>query len=188
MKNNLSDNKNIFKYAAFLRGINVGGNNIIKMEELKKVFESMGFLNVKTILASGNVLFKSKEVKTSVLVQTIGKKLESVFGYNNGVVIRSIEEIRRIAIREPFKQIKVTPQTRLYVTFLPEKSKSNLKIPYESSNKGYKIISNSEYEVFSVAELSHEVQSTDLMNVLDKEFGKNVTTRNWNTIEKILKN
>ena len=68
MKNNLSDNKNIFKYAAFLRGINVGGNNIIKMEELKKVFESMGFLNVKTILASGNVLFRvegSKNVGVS---------------------------------------------------------------------------------------------------------------------------
>jgi uncharacterized protein (DUF1697 family) len=188
MEKKLSENRNMFKYAAFLRGINVGGNNIIKMEALKKVFESMGFQNVKTILASGNVLFETKEVKAPLIVQIIGEKLESAFGYNNGVVIRSIEEIRKIAIKEPFKEIKVTPQSRLYVTFLPEKSKSNLKIPYESPNKGYKIISNSEYEVFSVATLSPEVQSTDLMNVLDKEFGKKVTTRNWNTIEKILKN
>jgi uncharacterized protein (DUF1697 family) len=188
MEKNLSENIKMFKYAAFLRGINVGGNNLIKMEELKKVFESMGFRNVKTILASGNVIFESMEVKAPVIIQTIGEKLESAFGYNNGVIIRSIEQIRKIAIQEPFKQIKVTPQTRLYVTFLQEKSKSSLKIPYESPNKGYKIISNSEYEVFSVATLSPEVQSTDLMNILDKEFGRKVTTRNWNTIEKILKN
>jgi uncharacterized protein (DUF1697 family) len=188
MKINQSENDKMIRYAAFLRGINVGGNNIIKMEDLKKAFESLGFLNIKTILASGNVLFESKEVKVPVIVQIIGEKLESAFGYNNGVVIRNIEEIRKIAIKEPFKHIKVTPQTRLYVTFLPEKSKSSLKIPYDSHNKGYKIISNSEYEVFSVATLSPEVQTTDLMNFLDKEFGRKVTTRNWNTIEKILKN
>ena len=53
----------LIKYAAFLRGINVGGHTIIKMGELRKVFESLGFWNVKTVLASGNVLFEAPERK-----------------------------------------------------------------------------------------------------------------------------
>jgi len=175
------------KYAAFLRGINVGGHKTVKMEELKKAFAALGFENVKTLLASGNVLFAAPRASESTLVKKIEKKLETAFGHEIGVLIRKIEGLQRLAEANPFAGIKVTPQTRLYVTFLAEKPKSGLKIPYESPDKNFKIIRANGSEVCSVLTLSPNSRTVDLMSILEKEFGRKVTTRNWNTIDKILK-
>ncbi len=174
------------KYAALLRGVNVGGVTV-KMDKLKKTFEVIGFTNVKTLLASGNVLFTAPSTSESALVKKIETKLETAFGRAIGVLVRKIEELQRLAEADPFAGIKVTPQTRLYVTFLSEKNKSNLKIPYTSPDKHFKIIRATDNEVYSVATLSPNSRTVDLMSILEKEFGRKVTTRNWNTIEKILK-
>src|SRR5215475_6853587 len=96
------------KFVALLRGINVGGNKLVKMDDLKKWFAALGFKNVKTILASGNVLFESSATGEDALVKKIEKKLESELGHTVTVQIRSIEEIQKLADREPFKKIKVT--------------------------------------------------------------------------------
>jgi len=177
----------MIKYVAFLRGINVGGHKAVKMEELKKAFEALGFENVKTLLASGNVLFEAPHASASTLAKKIESKLETAFGHEIGVLIRKIEELQRLAEANPFAGVKVTPQTRLYVTFLSEKPKSGLKIPYESPDKSFKIIRATGSEVCSVLTLSPNSRTVDLMSILEKEFGRKVTTRNWNTIEKILK-
>ncbi len=174
------------KYAAFLRGINVGGVTV-KMDKLKKTFEAIGFTNVKTLLASGNVLFTAPSASESTLAQKIEKKLETAFGREIGVLVRKVEELQRLADADPFARIKVTLQTRLYVTFLAEKPKSSLKIPYESPDKNFKIIRATGSEVCSVLTLSPNSRTVDLMSILEKEFGRKVTTRNWNTINKILK-
>jgi len=113
----------MIKYVAFLRGINVGGHKAIKMEKLKKAFETLGLENVKTLLASGNVLFEAPSASASTLTKKIENKLEAAFGHEIGVLIRKIEELQRLAEVDPFAGIKVTPQTRLYVTFLSEKPK-----------------------------------------------------------------
>jgi len=175
------------KFAAFLRGINVGGNKLIKMEDLKKCFASAGFKNVKTILASGNVLFESSNSDEDVLANKIADKLKSELGHDVGIQIRSIDEIQKLADRDPFKKIKVTPETRLYVTFLPEKPKSKLKIPYASPEKDFRILEVTNREICSVVDLNLGRGTVEAMSILDKEFGKNITTRNWNTVGKILK-
>lgn len=174
------------KYVAFLRGINVGGNRRIKMEELRKAFESLGFQHIKTLLAAGNVVFETLAADIDALTQKIEAKLEEVFGYNIGVILRTLDDIREIAEADPFKGITVTPDTRLYVTFLKEKPGNTLEIPYESPQKDFRILRVTNGEVFSVLTLSPNSRSVDAMNVLEKEFGRRVTTRNWNTIVKIL--
>ncbi|MCZ7400595.1 MAG: DUF1697 domain-containing protein [Candidatus Methanoperedens sp.] len=175
------------KYIAFLRGINVGGHKPVKMEELKKAFEAMGFKNVKTLLASGNVLFETPETDTDNLIKRIEEELENELGHEIGVLLRTIEEIQSLVDADPFKNIKVTPQTRFYVTFLSEKPESTLKIPYESIEKDIKIVQVSASEVCSFITLSPIRGTSDLMSVLEKEFGRKVTTRNWNTVTRILK-
>ncbi len=188
MKNAPVEKKNsMAKYAAFLRGINVGGNKLVKMEDLKKAFLALGFQNVKTLLASGNVLFETSKSSTNVLAGKIEEKLKSALGHEVGVIVRPVAELQRLVDLNPFEKIKVTPRTRLYVTFLPQKPKAVLKLPYESPEKDFRILQASESEVCSVITLSPTRQTTELMAFLDKEFGKRVTTRNWNTIVKILK-
>lgn len=174
------------KHVAFLRGINVGGHKPVKMDELRKTFESLGFQNVKTLLASGNVLFDAQKATPLALTRTIESKLEATFGHKISVLLRSLGEIEKLAESCPFQNIKVTPQTRLYVTFLSEKPKSDLKIPHESPDKSFTVLRVSSNEVCSVLTLSPIARTTDLMDFLEKVFGRNVTTRNWNTITRIL--
>ena len=173
------------KYVALLRGINVGGHTI-KMAELKTVFESMKFENVKTLLASGNVLFETPEAN-SLLTPQIEERLEKKYGYKIGVILRSSEQIQLLITKDPFKDITVTPETRLYVTFLSEKPTSTLKIPYETPDKNFKILSVTETEVCSVLTLTPDHKTVDLMSMIEKEYGKKVTTRNWNTVLKVYK-
>lgn len=97
-----------------------------------------------------------------------------------------MEELQRLWKANPFNSVKVTPETRLYITFLVEKTKSTLKIPYESSDQNFKILYASASEVCSVLKLSDKFGTTDLMAILEKEFGRKVTTRSWNTIRKLI--
>jgi uncharacterized protein (DUF1697 family) len=89
------------RYAAFLRAINVGGH-IVKMTELKRVFESLGFSRVETFIASGNVVFETKSVDTTSLEKKIEKALEKALGYEVATFLRTDEELARIAEYEAF--------------------------------------------------------------------------------------
>jgi uncharacterized protein (DUF1697 family) len=172
-------------YVAFLRGINVGGNRKVPMGDLRNIFTDLGFTTVKTLLNSGNVVFEIDETDISHLKSKIEQQLVKTFGWEIGTIVRLQKDLQKMVSRNPFKDISVTPQTRLYVTFLSEKPHSDLEIPYESPEKNFTILEVSNDAIFSVLQLSEKYNTTDVMNVLGKEFGKNVTTRNWNTVVKL---
>lgn len=89
------------KYVAFLRAINVGGHTV-KMDHLRSLFEAMGFSNVETFIASGNVIFDSKTKSARALENTIEKNLEANLGYKVATFIRSISELSAVAKYQPF--------------------------------------------------------------------------------------
>ena len=171
------------KYAALLRGINVGGNKKVPMAELKKILEKSGLKNVKTLLASGNVIFESNSniLQLQTLIPSI---IEKEFGFPVPVLLRTYKEIEKIIELNPFKEIKVTSQIRLYVTFLFENPEKKSTASYISKDESFKIILLSDKTVFSVLDLSIS-NTPEAMNMLEKIYGKNITTRNWNTILKI---
>ena len=174
------------EFAAFLRGINVGGHKQVPMKELKNAFESLHFKNVQTLLASGNVLFETPSANEAVLERMIEEKLKDTFGHEIRVLVRSRKELQQLIDSQPFKKTEVTPQTRLYITFLSEKPAAHIKIPYTSPDKNFKILRASEREVCSAATLSPNTRTVEAMSILEKEYGRNVTTRNWNTVIRIL--
>ncbi len=134
-------------YVAFLRGINVGGKTV-KMDILKKSFEEIGFANVRTLLASGNVLFESETSDEPVLVRQIESKLREVFGFEIIVQIRTKEYLHELILANPFKE-GGSVDVKLYVSFLTPNTKNVLIIPYESPDKTFSIISATKYELFS---------------------------------------
>ena len=172
---------NIITYIAFLRGINVGGHHKITMLDLKKMFEKMGMSDVQTVLASGNVLFKSKKTVPKMVQMKVEESLKSSLGYPVTVIIRTQEQIYDLVRNAPFSAIKTDADTRLYVSFLSTPPTTSVRI-----NSGYfDIISTSDTEVCSVLQLNQKMGSTDGMNILEKHFGREITTRNWNTVVKI---
>ncbi|MBI2429793.1 MAG: DUF1697 domain-containing protein [Ignavibacteriales bacterium] len=170
-------------YVALLRGINSGKNPATKMDVLKKSFEDLGFKNVKTVIASGNVIFESTISDTTKLERKIEKGIAPVIKFHSDTIVRTIEEIRSFVKKNPFKKIKVTPETRLYVTFINDEQKSPLKFPVQG--KGYTMLGIFDRAVCIVIYLA-ETKTPDVMKVLDKNWSPN-TTRNWNTLERILK-
>ncbi len=172
------------KYALFLRGINVGGNKKISMTELKVFLETLGFKNIKTLLNSGNVVFETKETAEEDLIKKVESNFKSKFGFESKIIIRTFAEIEKIIGLNPFKKITIEKHTRLYITLLPENEKSKLKLPYTSPGKDFHILSKTKREAFSALTLLTS-ESVKAMAFIEHEFGKNVTTRNWNTIIKL---
>src|SRR3972149_562241 len=103
-------------YITFLRGINVGGKNIIKMEELSRIFESFGFKNVTTYIQSGNVSFETSKANAKTLTSKIEKGLRKALGYEVAVFVRSKGEMRALVKFDPFKHIKASDKAKTYVT------------------------------------------------------------------------
>src|SRR5690349_12065303 len=109
---------NSLDYVAFLRGINVGGNMIIGMEDLKKAFAALGFANIRTVLATGNVVFESPEKDRAALTRKIEQKLKTSFKSEISVIVRTMKGIQSLVASRPFKSRRMTPQTKLQVSFL----------------------------------------------------------------------
>ncbi len=178
------------RYAAFLRGINVGGKSQVTMEELRRSFTELGFRDVTTLLNSGNVVFEAAEEEPAALRIAIEQRLDASFGRAIAVLVRSADEIQALLDAEPFAGIEVTPDTRLYVTFLGDRETERtqtLSIPYASPEGDARILSAANGAVCSVITLSPQRGTVDLMAFLEDAFGKNVTTRNWNTVLKVAK-
>ena len=174
------------RFVAFLRGINVGGR-VVKMADLKNAFANLGYGDIKTIGASGNVLFSAADANESTIAKQAESVLQKAFGAPICVQIRPLDHLRELVASDPFRAVKVSPNTRLYVSFLGAvtKPRSGLRLPYDVPGKSMSILSVSRTEIYSYLNLSDDVGTLDLMEFIESEFGKNLTTRNWNTVCKV---
>jgi uncharacterized protein (DUF1697 family) len=179
------------RYVALLRGINVGGRRPVKMAELQAAFDSAGFTAVRTVQASGNVVFEAADEYAHVVTRRIEEALDEVSsaGDSGGpatnragmaVLVRRLSDLRRLVDSEPFGGVPIEPATRLYVTFLAHPAKTA-----RPAHPKVNLVKVTEEEVLTAITLSPDWGTTDLMAWLEREFGPGVTTRNWNTVVKI---
>jgi len=171
------------KYVAFLRGINIGRHHKVPMAELKSEFGKMGFKNISTILNSGNVLFEANEI---VSEDEISNQLESVFGFSIPTLIREFESLVKIYNGHPFENADVTKDIRLYVSFLKNEVNTQFTLPWKSEDGSFQILKEVDKSVLSLLDLTKS-STPKAMEALEKHYGKDITTRNWNTIERIIK-
>lgn len=168
-------------YVALLRGINVGGHHKVPMADLRKEMEVLKFSNVVTLLNSGNVIFEGGNSPAALLETAIADHLEKVFGFAIPVWVIKAQEIVELIQKDPFQEINVTKDTRLYVSFLKESPRISLDLPWISEDQSYQIIDIQDRIICSVLDLSANT-TVNGMDALEKLFGKAITTRNWNTI------
>ncbi|MFN2576708.1 MAG: DUF1697 domain-containing protein [Pyrinomonadaceae bacterium] len=172
------------RYVAFLRGINVGGNKLIKMEALAAAFTSAGFRNVKTYIASGNVIFDSG-AKPDSLAKKIEQTLLKTFGHQIAVVVFSLADLKALVKSNPFKGVKRGSDVMLFVTFLRAEV-ARPESPLESKAEKFKGIEIQERAAFMVARRKKTGWFGFPNNFIEKELGVAATTRNWSTVEKVL--
>ena len=175
----------MIKYIAFLRGINVSGHRIIKMEELRKIFEALKFKDVKTYIQSGNVVFETKDNDSKALTNKIEKHLLKTVGYEVEVMIRTIPEIEKITENNPFKKVKLDKTLNLYLTFLHDEPSAELKKSLISSSDDIATFKIKEKEVYTLYKRSNAKHPFS-NNFVEKKLKVAATTRNWNVINKVL--
>lgn len=172
-------------FAVLLRGVNVGGSKIIKMEELGKIFVSMGFKNSRTFIQSGNVVFQHVELDCNAHIEKIEKGLNKSLGYPVQVHIRTGVEMEEIVKLDPFKKVKPDDRSHCFVTFLSKEPTSKLKVPYLSPKKDFEILHVCKREVYSVSHPLPNGRFGNPVPFIEKELDKSATTRNWNTVVKM---
>ena len=174
-------------YIALLRGINVGGKNMIKMAELKRVLESIGLCEVKTYIQSGNVLFKSNESEED-LRKKIEHAIETNFGFLVAIVIRTADELDEIIRNCPFSEEEISEAESasetecLYVSLMtqvPVQDKMERLDVYKGENEKYQIIGREVYLLFR-----QSIRNSKIAINLHK-LEVPATVRNWKTMNKI---
>lgn len=171
-------------YVAFLRGINVGGRHKIPMATLRNVMETVGFSKVVTLLNSGNIIFESVDSHPGKIGKKISGLLESTFGFPVPTIVRKSSTIIELVEGNPFGNIEVTADIRFYVSFLKNEPKESIPLPWTSEDGSCIILENNGMEILSVLNLSI-APTPRAMAALEKFYGKDITTRNWKTIERI---
>jgi uncharacterized protein (DUF1697 family) len=171
-------------YLALLRGINVGGNNIIKMDDLRHAFESMGFFEVKTYIQSGNVIFGSSETNQAKLTEIIEAKLSEMFLCSMSVVILTEEELKLIINQAPKGFGEMKEQYRYDVWFLKPQLISEEVRKQVRLREGVDQITTGKNVIYA-SRLINEASKSLLIKINQSSLYQNMTVRNWNTTKKL---
>lgn len=171
------------KHITFLRAINVGGHTV-KMDVLRQLFESLGFSNVETFIASGNVIFEAKAGNTKTLEKKIKNCLLEALGYEVATFIRTDVEVAEIAKYKPFPQSQLDAAAALNIGFLAD--------PLDDSAKQKLMSLRTDIDDFHVHGreiywLCRKKQSDSKISnvVIEKVLGVKSTLRGVNTVNKL---
>lgn len=172
------------KYIAFLRAINVGGHTV-KMDHLKKLFEKMGFENVQTFIASGNVVFDTKSKSVTLIKKKIETELNKQLGYEVATFIRTTKELKDIFSYKPFKESELNKvNNTLYVGFLdfaPSKENQNKVFSMQDAANEFHFHKT---ELYWLCRKNFSDSGIDGKK-LEKALGMSTTLRNSTTIRKM---
>lgn len=169
------------RYTAFLRGVSPMN---LKMPALKQALEHVGFTEVRTLLSSGNVVFTARQQKPEVLEKKIEAAVASEVGKNFMTFVRPIVALQEMLEADPFSNFRLAANAKRVVTFVRKPvSATKLKLPVELD--GARILAAHEREIFT-AYIPHS-RGPVFMMLLEKTFGKENTTRTWDTVSKCVR-
>jgi uncharacterized protein (DUF1697 family) len=172
-------------YIAMLRGINVSGQKIIKMERLRATFEGLGFGNVRTYVQSGNLVFETGTNSAATITRRIEERILNDFGFAVRVFLIKAKELNEIAKENPFVNDGTIDQSKLHVTFLSDrapttavKSLAALAVKperFQISGQAIYLYCPNDYGRSKLAN-----------NAIERKLGVEATTRNWKTVKALL--
>ena len=164
-----------------MRGINVGGKNILPMQDLREIFCELGCESIATYIQSGNVVFKSKR-KSDGLARSISKAIEKRFGFAPFILVMSAATFESIAIANPYAAQAAEPK-HVHTLFLAGPANdADLKRMHERKS------STEEFTLTDAAVYLHApdgIARSKLANEMERHLGVSATGRNQRTVEKL---
>lgn len=173
------------QYLVLLRGINVGGNNIIKMAALKTCFETMGFAEVRTYIQSGNVLFHAVETDTVKLSAMISQAIFETFGYQLRMVIISHKQLKEIVATAPREFGKEPEIFRYDVLFFKGPLTPVEAMQVISTKEGVDFVETGKHVLY-FSRLSSKSTQSHMTKITAQPMYQQLTIRNWNTTTRLL--
>lgn len=169
-------------YVALIRGINVGGV-VLKMEDLKRILEYIGFTKVSTYIQSGNAIFESKEANKRKMEAEISEEIKHLVGRGVVVIVKTLEELRRIVSSHPLESLG--DPKNLYVSVLShDPAATDIEVLMETMNDvdRHEVANRVVYSYYGLGYGSSKRSN----NFLEKILKVSATTRNWATMNKLL--
>ena len=175
--------KNI-DYLVLLRGINVGGKNLLKMNDLVELFKSMGFTDVKTYIQSGNIIFKDFEKDRLKIKEKIEKALSQKMNMDIKVLIITFSEIKNIVDNKPNGFGEENKKYKYDVIFLIEPLTTKAMLKELTVKEGIDEIYEGK-KVFYIKRNIEKLTGSYIKKIIKTEMWKYITIRNWNTTKKL---
>ena len=166
------------RYAAFLRGVMPTN---ARMADLRRAFEAAGFADVETVLGSGNVLFTARAAPEASLERRAEAAMTRVLGHAFLTIVRPVDELRALLEGDPYRKFRLGPGAKRIVTFLRGRPRTPVKLPIEAA--GARLLAVARGNVLGA--YVRTPKGPVFMTLIDRTFGKDQTTRTWQTIAKI---
>jgi uncharacterized protein (DUF1697 family) len=173
-------------YVALLRGINVGGKNVIKMETLKQCFVDMGFADVKTYIQSGNVIFGTQIIDKTTLIEAIENQLLKTFSAEIKTALYTANELQEIVENAPENFGSEPEKFRYDVWFLLPAITANEIASNIRVRDGVDFLQAGK-NVLYTSRLTSDLGKSYFSKINQSPYYKSITIRNWNTTTKLLK-
>jgi uncharacterized protein (DUF1697 family) len=171
------------KYLVLLRGINVGGKNIIKMNELKKLFEELNYSNIKTYIQSGNVIFNDYETDKNKLKEIIEKALYKKIKNKINIAVLTFKEMKKIVNKKP-AGFGEDNENKYDVIYLIEPLNVKNAIKEIKTREGVDKLYEGE-KVIYISRSINNLSKSYFSKILETPIYQNITIRNWNTTTKL---
>ncbi len=172
------------RYVALLRGIAPMNPNH-RNEKLRGVLENLGLENVTSVISSGNVLFDAEPGAAAELEAVIEAAWPEQLGFTSTTILRSRDELEALVAADPFAGREDSPSSRLNVTFLKHAPTVEIPVPHVVDNGDYRITAIVDRAVCTAIDPSAS-RTPDVMRWMEKTYGKQITTRTWKTVHRIL--
>jgi uncharacterized protein (DUF1697 family) len=168
-----------------LRGVNVGGKKIVRMEKLRASLETLGLDRVRTYVQSGNVIFEAPKTSSDILSKIIEGKILNDFGFSISLFFRSSDEMKKIASDNPFLKERGIDHSKLHITFLSELPTKDALGRLEAMNAVPDQFRIKARELYLYCPNGYG--RTKLSNAtFEKLLSVQATTRNWKTVKTLV--
>lgn len=179
-----TDNKQKNVYVALLRGLNVGGHSVIKMNDVRELFEALGFIKVTSYIQTGNIIFSSNETNIEKIAHQIEKKFESSKGLETKVFILTQNKLQDAAAHNPFDPVRGEKEQRCHLMFLsckPDMTHSKALMKLKGEEYQFHISGQVLYYAYS-RKYDGKRRTIDFEKVL----GVTGTSRSWKVMDKLI--